>query len=162
MFKHCFLLVLITLAGCSSAPTRYLESFEAHSAPAKGDVRIYFYRTDDSPLYWVRDAEIKIDGKVRGASSVGSIFYFDVPAGPHSIKTDMWDIPGSCEIILHAQQGKTYYYKVTARWESFNVMMNNLYDPISGMVQLYLDSLVQECSGAFAIMPVTESQAFKR
>ena len=152
-------IVFMALFGCSSVPVRYAESFETIPVLDKNEARIFFYRLDDSPLYWLRGASVDIDGENLGSSSVGSAFYYDVSPGEHIIETDMSDLPGSCQVTLQARAGYIYHFKVTARWESFNTMMKNLYDPLSGMARLYLDSLMQECSGAFAIVPVPEAKA---
>jgi hypothetical protein len=153
MKKLVYLLSIVLFSGCMAMGARYDEAMKTAPELQGRKARLFFFRTTETKLYAMRAAAVKIDEASAGDVPIGGFFYLDIDPGRHVIKTDMWDLPGSCEVILTANGGRMYYFEVTARMESYKHFM------IGGYVGSAIEVSQNECSGAFAVIPVEEKDA---
>jgi hypothetical protein len=146
-------LMLITITGCAANGPTYESMQNEISKTGEDQAMLVFFRTKGSGLFRGRSAPIDLDNKETGSCSYGGFFYRDISQGEHSIKTEIWDMPGECEVILHAQAGETYYFKVDPRDESFTAFM------LGGVVGNAIEGSGKQCSGAFKLYPASEEIA---
>jgi len=146
-------LVFLLLSGCAATGPSY-KSMQTEIASASKDiVRLVFYRTKESAMLIARNAPIDINNKETGSCAYGGFFYRDVTEGQYSIKTELWDVIGECEIFLNAKSGTTYYFKVDPRSESAIAFM------LGGAIGNAIESSDKDCGGAFKIYPMSEEIA---
>ncbi len=120
---------------------------------AKDKARLVFFRTKDSHLYSARKAPVEIDSIKVGNCAFGGFFYLDLPKGKHTLKTELWDMPGKCEVIINAKAGAIYYFRIDSRSESFTPMI------LAGAIGNAIESQGKSCGGAFKIYPENEREA---
>lgn len=156
VYQFVFLLLCLSLVSCTTLGPGFKETMKLAPQISPDKTRLYFFRTSESGLYSARDAAINIDGTIDRSCPTGSFFYIDIKQGKHVIKTDMWDLPGSCVLTLNGEAGKSYYFEVTARMESFTRFIT------TGFVGNIVESSEKDCSGAFAIVPTEEQEAIAK
>ena len=164
---------LLLLCACAAnGPTFDEAGFGSESIP-DGKARVVFLRTRDSGLYIARQASVSLDGEQIGGAGYGSFFVHDIDAGNHGLRADMWDMPGQCELIFTAAAGKTYYFQIDPRSESFGAfaagdlasqfLTNNVLVNVAGGVSaVAAESYGKVCGGAFRIYPVDADTAITR
>lgn len=151
--KHFSIILFISLiTGCARGPS--YESMQADIAAVNDNqARLVFFRPKGNHLYMARKASIDINDDKTGACAYGGFFYRDIAAGEHSIKADMWDIVGDCEVTVNAKAGATYYFKVGPRLESFTAFMSG------GIIGNMMESSGKVCGGAFKLSPTRKKIA---
>ena len=156
MKKLSILIFTIIITGCAATGPSFLEVKSDIENLSKEKARVVFYRTKESSLYLARKAPVDINNKQVGACAYGGFFYLDIPEGRHSIKTEIWDMPGECELFLNAESGSTYYLQVDPRMESFTAFM------LGGIVGNAIEGSGKQCSGAFKLYPASKEIAEKK
>lgn len=153
--KHFFMLTITCLlvTGCASLGPLYPEASKTIPKITQNQSRAYFLRTNESDLYLARSAAIKIGDNNGGSCPKGGFFYRDINPGKYIIKTDMWDLPGSCKLVLNATKGEVYYFEITPRMKSYTTFLT------TGFLGNAIEASSQDCIGAFAIVPIPEEEA---
>lgn len=149
-------IICLLVTGCASIGPLYPEASKTIPQLSQDHVRVYFLRTNEHNLYLARNAAVTIGEKDSGACPKGGFFYRDLAPGRYIIKTDMWDLPGSCKLVLNAQSGEKYYFEITPRMKSWTTFLT------TGFLGNAIEASSQDCSGAFAIVPIPEEEAVKK
>lgn len=164
---------LLFLCGCSASGPSFSDS-RADLIVTSGEMaRVVFFRTKESALYIARKAAIHVDDSKVGGTAYGGFHHHDVLPGEHRLRADMWDLPGTCELTLNAVAGRTYYFQVDPRQESFGafsaagfaaslVSGGVLADLGGGLAGAAAESYGKECGGAFRLYPVDEETALSK
>lgn len=177
--KTVAVVLALLLCGCAASGPTYSETPLSATPLPDEMARIVFFRTKDSILYVARKAAISIDGEKVGGTAYGGFHYHDVREGNHTLRADMWDMPGRCELTLAAAAGETYYFQVDPRTKSFGafaaadtgiyLFTENVFASVAGgLAAVSVESYGTECGGAFRLYPVdaataiTELRALKR
>jgi len=166
-------LAVLLLCACAASGPRFDEATIGAIAIPDGKARVVLFRTRDSALYIARLATVWLDGEKIGGTGYGSFFVRDIDAGNHSLRADMWDMPGQCELVLSAAAGETYFFQIDPRSESFGafaagdlaaqlVTMNVFVNIAGGVSAVAAESYGEECGGAFRIYPVDTGTARAR
>ena len=152
--KQLLLVILsLSLIGCAASGPTYESKRNEIISLDEESARLVFFRTKESTLLIGRSAPVDIDGQKTGSCSYGGFFYRDILPGEYSIKTEIWDVPGKCELTLTAEAGEIYYFKVDPRSESFTAFM------LGGVIGNAVESSGKKCGGAFKIYPASEEVA---
>jgi len=156
--KHFLILTIscLFITSCASIGPLYPEASKSIPQLSRNQARLYFLRTNEHSLYLARNAAITIGENDGGACPMGGFFYRDLAPGKYVIKTDMWDLPGSCKLVLNAQEGDVYYFEITPRMKSWTTYLT------TGFLGNAIEASSQDCSGAFAIVPIPEEEAVKK
>ena len=152
------------LTACTTTPP------VAVTTEAGGQAHLVFLRTRDSLLYVLRDAPVYVDGQRVNSIGYGDSFRWDVDPGTHRLAVKTWDSPGGCEVVIDAQEERSYYFQVDPRTESFVTFMagdvaglavssNSWVALASGLALASAESYARECGGLFRFYPVDESTA---
>ena len=163
---------LLLYACAASGPTPDEAGFDSESI-LDGSARFVFLRTRDNGLYIARHATVSLDGQNIGSAGYGSFFVHDTDAGNHSLRADMWDMPGKCELIVTAAAGETYFFQIDPRSESFGAFTagdlatqllttNVLVNTAGGVSAIAAESYGKKCGGGFSIYPVDAGTAMTR
>lgn len=101
-----FILVaaLMALSGCTSTGPVY--SSLKPGRPPSGMAQVIVYETSSlrlSPIY--------VDMNGESACALSGFFVKDVPAGPVTLSSSIWDMPGTSRLTIDAKPGKRYYVK---------------------------------------------------
>ena len=147
MNKFVIILITLLLSACSLGPDYSIIKDKINSVPTENVARIVFFRTTESVLYAARSAPINIDGQKIGSVMCRDFLYKDVAEGKHILKTELWDMPGKCEITLNAKADNIYYFQVDSRSQSFWAFM------AGGIIGNAIESSGKECGGAFKLYP---------
>lgn len=161
------------LSACSTNGVTFDKAIADTEATPDGKARIIFLRTRDSALYIARKAAIALDGDKIGEAGYGSFFIYDIGAGSHRLRADMWDMRGQCELVFSATAGETYYFQVDPRAESFGAFAsgdlatqlfttNVFINTAGGFSAAAAESYGKQCGGAFRIYPVDAGAALPR
>ena len=150
-----YVVLFCALAGCVTLGKGYEETMSMAPPQAADSVRLFFFRTTENGLYSARSAAITVDDSSVGSCPMGGFFYIDVAPGSRIIATDMWDLPGSCTLTLHASEGEAYYFEVTARMESYKLFLT------TGFIGNAVEASEKTCSGAFALVPTEKEKALE-
>ncbi len=152
--KHfAIVFLLIVISGCAATGPSFSERRNDMESTVKDKARLVFFRTKDTHLYSARKASVEIDNKKTGNCAFGGFFYRDLPEGKHIIKTELWDMPGKCEVVVNVKAGAIYYFRIDSRSESFAPMI------LAGAIGNAIESNNKSCGGAFKIYPQNESKA---
>lgn len=173
MLRRLAWLAAFLLSACAASRPTFDESVVGSESIPEGKARLVFFRTRDSGLYIARQAAVSLDGNKVGGAGYGSFFVHDIDSGRHSLKADMWDMPGQCELIFTATAGETYYFQVDPRSESFGAFaagdlasqlltMNVLVNIAGGVSAVAAESYGKACGGAFRVYPVDADSAVVR
>jgi hypothetical protein len=156
--RHFFILTItcLLITSCASIGPLYPEASKTIPRLIPDLARVYFLRTNKHSLYLGRNAAVKIGENNGGACPKGSFFYRDLSPGKYIIKTDMWDLPGSCKLVLNAKAGCVYYFEITPRMKSYTTFLT------TGFLGNAIEASAQDCSGAFAIVPIPEEEAINK
>lgn len=158
------------LSGCATTGLRYSEH-PASSTPVPAHAaRLTVYRLNDTYLYSVRSARLKLDGRAVGALASGEFKTFEVPPGTHTFTVDMWDAPGRWELTIEAQAGIAYFYKVAPRGASAAAAVPGIFvggnTPVGAALSdaamlggMAAESAGKQHGGAFSLIPVEQSLA---
>lgn len=149
------ILVTFVLFSCAASGPSYQSMKTKIETTNKGKARIIFYRTEESSLFFARSAPVKLNGEKVGALPYGGFFFKDISEGRYSIKTEMWDMGGSCEVVLDAENDQTYFFKIDPRTETFYAFI------LGGSLNDVVKEPIENCSGAFKIYPASKSVAAK-
>lgn len=166
-------LLALLLSSCSASGPQYAELGVTPETVPAGKARIVFFRTGDTVLYIARRAAISIDGKKVAATPHGGFHYHDVDAGSHTLRADMWDLPGKCELTMTLAPAQTYYFQVDPRAESFGAFAagdfitqllagNPVISVAGGVGAVAAESYREQCGGAFRLYPVDAATANAR
>ena len=155
MKKLIMMAITLIISGCAASGASYESLKEKTETSPDENARIVFYRTKESSLYIGRKAPVDVDDKKTGACAYGGYFYRELPPGKYALKTEIWDMPGECELTLDASAGDIYYFKVDPRSESFTAFM------IGGVIGNAVESSGKKCGGAFKLYPASEEVAQK-
>jgi hypothetical protein len=147
---------LLLFTGCASLGPLYPEASKTIPRITPSHVRVYFLRTNEHSLYLGRNAAVTIGENNGGSCPKGGFFYRDINPGKYIIKTDMWDLPGSCKLVLNAKAGDVYYFEITPRMKSYTTFLT------TGFLGNAIEASAQDCSGAFAIVPIPEEEAINK
>lgn len=124
-------------------------------------------------MYLARKAAIHVSGEKTGATAYGGFSYWIVPAGEYTLRADMWDAPGRCELIFNVGVGETYFFQVDPRSESFEsfAVSGTVADLASsgafaglagGLAGGAVESYGKECGGAFRLYPVDPVTGYQK
>ncbi len=86
---------------------------------------------------------------------------------------DLWDHPGTCELLIEGRGGDTHFFEVAPRIESFAAgLPGGLIAPVSpaawaaqGAMMfggMTVESAAKQCGGAFSIIPVLQVDAIPK
>lgn len=146
--------LLAVLTGCAATGPKYSEVITGQVSPLSA--RLIVFRTKESSQYSGRAASVKIDGNASGSCGFGGFNTFDVVPGRHVIAVDMWGSPGKCELSVDVSGGGSYFFEVQPR-------LGNLLSFLgAGVIGASLESVGQQCGGAFSIAPVDAPAALPK
>ena len=159
------LLVVITLtllAGCASGPS-YKESKNTLPVLSETQARVVVFRTKESKLYLAKGTPLAMNGTKMATVGYGGFAYSDVTPGTYTLKTEVSDWPGSCEIGFSIEQpNKSYFFEIKPRDESYDAFKDGssiVFPVITGISAAAKESKEKTCGGLFALVPVTEEEA---
>lgn len=168
--KYVASVLAMLLYGCSASGPLYGDMNVASDTVPAGKARVVFFRTTDSALYVARRASVSIDGEKVGATAYGGFNYHEVDAGTHTLRADMWDMPGQCELTLTFAPTRTYYFQVDPRAETFGAFAagdfiaqllagNPVISVAGGVGAVAAEGYREQCGGAFRLYPVDAATA---
>lgn len=111
MNKILFILVLLSMSGCSSIPMAPIADDNLRKTFINADVRqagIYIYR---NPIFF-GDAvtrKVKLDGNYIGRLPVNTYLYIPANAGSHTLSTESSVSDNEIKLVLNG--GKNYFLK---------------------------------------------------
>jgi hypothetical protein len=161
--RRAVLLVLsLVIAGCAATGLRYLEDPAARAAIPSGMGQFVVFRTASSSQYLLRAASLSLDGKQVGSVPYESFLVVNVPPGQHTVRVELADAPGACDLTFETLPGVTNYFEVEPRRESFEAGLYGLLIPLvnpaaaiaaSGVSLggMAAESAGRVCGGAFSI-----------
>lgn len=173
MLRLSTVILSLALAGCAAIGPRFSEDARARAPIPPGHARLVVFRTADSSLYSGRAASLTLDGRDIGSVRYGSYLIVDVLPGQYEFRVEMWDAPGHCDLAFDALLGKTSYFEISPRAESFRAGLFGLLlfpvTPAGALVGsgvslggMAAESSGKKCGGAFSIMPVEPAEADRK
>lgn len=159
------LLTAVAIASCAAGPGTPRATNPGLSPPAESLARLVFLRTQDSKLYILRSAPVYLDDRKIGNVGYGTWFEQEVTPARYRMTVRNWDSPGSCEVTMEAEAGKTYYLQIDPRDENFNAFVvgdivgtlaggNFLVELTTGLALQAAESYAQACGGLFRLYPL--------
>jgi hypothetical protein len=149
--------VLAACAGQQTGPT-FASFAQAAGPPKAGDARIVVMRREKGFVgIGDRGVPVKLDDRPLGDLMTGTFVSLDVPAGPHQLSSELWDLPGVSRHDFNAAAGRTYYFVARVDDSVKDIYMASAFGGLIG--RAIATTATNQDHGGITLAPLDEAAA---
>lgn len=146
--KHSIVVLILALAGCATTPEP-TRPVARETITEAGQARIVVRRNNDS-LFLGVPARLAVNGEQVASLWRSETTTVSVPPGKVLLTTDAWSSPGRFTLRMETKPGMEYTLEIGPRGGHYGVLL------LLGVAGSAVHSAIEENSGAFSIMPISE------